>query len=66
MTRFIRLPEVLARVSVSPITIYRWERDGSFPARKHLGKNSVAWVEEEVDHWCKQRSGASQEAAHVV
>jgi predicted DNA-binding transcriptional regulator AlpA len=65
MTRFIRLPEVLARVSVSWITIYRWEREGRFPARKHLGPNTVAWDEEEVDEWCKQRSRAAQEPAHV-
>lgn len=63
MTRFIRLPEVLARVGVSWITIYRWEREGRFPARKHLGPNTVAWVEDEVEQWCARRAAASDEAA---
>lgn len=63
MTRFIRLPEVLARVGVSWITIYRWEREGRFPTRRHLGRNTVAWVEDEVEQWCARRAAASDEAA---
>ena len=62
MTRFIRLPEVLARVGVSWITIYRWEREGRFPRRKHLGRNTVAWVEDEVEQWCARRAATSDEA----
>lgn len=61
MTRFIRLPEVLARVGVSWITIYRWERDGRFPSRKHLGPNTVAWREDEVEEWCLSRAANSNE-----
>lgn len=63
MTRFIRLPEVLARVGVSWITIYRWEREGSFPRRKRLGRNSVAWVEDEIEHWCVSRGATNDDAA---
>jgi prophage regulatory protein len=65
MTRFIRLPEVLARVGVSWLTIYRWEQQGLFPARRHLSRKTVAWVEDEVEEWCQQRSRAADEAAHV-
>lgn len=56
MTRFIRLPEVLARLGVSWITIARWERQGRFPLRKHLGPNTVAWVETEIDEWCAAKA----------
>ena len=55
MIRFIRLPEVLARVGVSIMTIYRWEKKGLFPKRRRLGKNSVAWVEDEIESWCADR-----------
>lgn len=48
MTRFIRLPEVLARVGVSWLTIYRWERQGRFPARRHLSTKTVAWADEDI------------------
>ncbi len=65
MTRFIRLPEVLARVGVSWLTIYRWERQGRFPARRHLSTKTVAWVEDEIEEWCKQRSGTADEVANV-
>lgn len=55
MTRFIRLPEVLSRVGVSFMTIDRWERQGLFPHRVRLGKNSVAWREDDVEQWCVTR-----------
>jgi prophage regulatory protein len=54
---FLRLPDVLARVKVSGITIYRWEKQGRFPLRHKLGPNSVAWLESEVDEWCARKAG---------
>ncbi|MVZ97933.1 AlpA family phage regulatory protein [Sphingorhabdus sp. IMCC26285] len=53
--RFLRLPEVLARVGVSYNTISRWEEQGIFPKRRHLGPNSVGWLEHEVNEWCASR-----------
>ena len=55
MIRFIRLPEVLSRVGVSWVTLLRWEREGAFPLRRRLGRNSVGWIEREVDEWCDGR-----------
>ena len=53
--RYLRQPEVLARVSVSWATILRWEKQGTFPARRKLGPNTVAWVEDEIEQWCESR-----------
>lgn len=62
--RFLRQPEVLARVGVAWITILRWEEVGLFPKRRKLGARVVAWVESEVDEWCankaSQAPGADQ------
>lgn len=55
--RYLRQPEVLARVGVSYITVYRWEKSGLFPKRKKLGPNTVAWLESEVEEWCARKAG---------
>lgn len=57
--RYLRQPEVIARVGVSWITILRWEKKGRFPQRRRLGPNTVAWREDEIDHWCATRVAAS-------
>lgn len=55
MTRFIRLPQVMATVGFSAMTIWRREKVGTFPRRVKLGPNSVAWIEEEIAAWCDAR-----------
>jgi predicted DNA-binding transcriptional regulator AlpA len=64
-TTFIRLRELANRketiegktithsgiVPVSAPTIWRWISEGTFPAPKRLGANSVAWDSAEVDAW---------------
>jgi prophage regulatory protein len=65
MKRFLREPEVLKRIGVSDVTLWRWQRKGLFPNRRRLGPNAVGWLEEEVDEWCNMRSPAQQERAHV-
>lgn len=37
-------------------TIRRWELEGDFPKRRRIGKNSVAWLESEVDAWIESRA----------
>lgn len=69
MMRYLRLREVLARIGVSWVTLWRWEREGLFPKRRKIGKRAVAWVEAEIDDWCEKRSageswGPSSSAAH--
>lgn len=54
--RFLRQPEVLARVGVSWVTLCRWEAAGEFPRRRKIGKHAVAWIESEIDDWCAARA----------
>lgn len=35
----------------SRATIYRWIKNGSFPASIHIGGNSVGWPEEVICEW---------------
>lgn len=56
MTTFLRLPQVVAKVGFCPMTIWRREKAGTFPRRVKLGPNSVAWVEQEIEAWCTERT----------
>lgn len=58
----IRQQDVLARVRVSGVTLWRWERDGLFPKRRKIGPRLVAWVEAEIDEWCETRAAALNSA----
>lgn len=60
-TRYLRQPELLARVGVSWITVLRWEKKDLFPKRRRLGPNVVAWIEDEIDQWCASREIANSE-----
>jgi predicted DNA-binding transcriptional regulator AlpA len=37
------------------MTIYRLERAGEFPARRRLGRNSVAWLDNDISAWIESR-----------
>lgn len=52
---FIRLPELLQRLQISAVTLWRWERAGLFPKRTRLGPRIVAWNREEVEEWEAER-----------
>lgn len=49
--RFLRLPSVKARTSLSTSTIYRLMAKGLFPKPKLLGIRSVGWLESDIDKW---------------
>lgn len=59
LDRFLREPEVLRLVGVSPMTLYRWEKTDRFPARYRIGPNSVAWKESDVLQWLATRDVAT-------
>jgi prophage regulatory protein len=43
--------------------VARMEACGRFPRRVRLSQNRIAWVEAEVEQWCKQRAAARKAAA---
>lgn len=52
--RFIKLPEVKRRTSLSTSEIYRRLETGTFPAQVRLGAKAVAWLDSEVQAWINQ------------
>lgn len=57
--RLLRFPEVQARVGYSRDHLSRLEKAGKFPKRVKLNgsapQSPVAWVEDEIDAWVKQK-----------
>jgi prophage regulatory protein len=53
--RLLRIKQVIETTGLSRMTIYRMELAGRFPARRQLGANSVAWVDEEINEWLRSR-----------
>jgi prophage regulatory protein len=56
--RIIRKSEMLARTGLSDATIWRLERQGTFPKRLRLGGNSCGWLESELDDWFRLKAEA--------
>lgn len=63
--KFLRLPAVEAATGYKRSTIYRLVQEGKFPAPIALSDEgrASAWIEEEVDQWCKERIAASRGTA---
>ena len=60
--RVVRLPEVLEITGLSRTTIWRRERDGSFPAPIRLGgehTRAVGWWEHDIYDWIDSLSPAA-------
>jgi prophage regulatory protein len=55
MTRFLRIKDVVARTGLSEMTLWRRQKEGTFPRRVKLGPNTVGWPEEEIEAWCLER-----------
>ena len=59
--RFLRLPQVLARVPLSRTRVYELISAGRFPAPIRLSDRASGWVESEVNKWCDERVRESRE-----
>lgn len=53
--RLLRIRQVMAATGLSRMTIYRLELAGEFPKRRQLSKNSVAWLDTDIDQWAESR-----------
>ncbi len=60
--RMLRLPEVCEITGLSQTTIWRHERDGTFPHRRRLGPTLVAWRSDEVEEWIEGLPVADEES----
>ncbi len=53
--QILRTHDVLELTGLSRTTIWRLEREGCFPARIRLSKNSVGWDRDELLRWIESR-----------
>ena len=53
--RVIRGTEIIHKTGLSLSTIWRLERDGTFPRRRSLGPQAIGWLESEVNDWLQSR-----------
>lgn len=53
--RFLRLPQVVAKVGLTRASIYRIMNEGGFPKCRKLGVQAVAWKLSEIDAWMDER-----------
>jgi len=49
-------------ITVSKITLWRWERANRFPKRVTISRQRVAWIESEVDAFVASRIAARKTA----
>jgi len=65
--RLLRLRDVKQKSGLGTSTIYRRIADGTFPAPRSLGPNTVRWLQSEIDAWIKSlpssRSGEPASAS---
>lgn len=53
--KFLRIRQVMQLSGLSRMTIYRLELAGEFPKRRQLSKNSVAWLDTDIEKWAQSR-----------
>lgn len=53
--RMMRLPEVEEVTGLSGVTLWRLEREGTFPRRRKLSGRLVAWRSDEIQEWIEAR-----------
>ena len=54
--RLMRLPEVLAKLPMSPTTWWRGVKDGRFPQSVKLGPRTTCWRASEIDALIQSQS----------
>lgn len=56
METYIRVPELVKKLGLDRVTLWRWCRDGFFPRPVKLGRRAIGWPTSEVDAWAAQRA----------
>lgn len=58
--KLLRVPQVKALTGLSRMTIYRLEQRGEFSSRMQLGRNSVAWRDQDIENWIASRPSVAR------
>jgi predicted DNA-binding transcriptional regulator AlpA len=51
----LRLPAVMEITGLGRDTIYRYIREGRFPAQRRISDRASAWRSDEIDEWLNSR-----------
>lgn len=62
-SRLVRPAELAKTLGVSRVTLWRWERAGRLPKKRHIGPNVVGWLESEIEDWFNTSSSPHAEEA---
>ena len=54
-TQLLTLEQVVNRTTLSKFTIYQMIKLELFPKQIQVGRNRVAWIEEEIRQWIEQK-----------
>ena len=60
--KILRLPALLARVGLSPATIYRMISNGELPRSVRIGVRATGWRSDEIDDWLASRPHTAPES----
>lgn len=63
--RFIRRPELVAKVGLCATTIFYLERAGKFPRHILLTPRVAVWDETEVDGWMREQMAKAAQPTRV-
>ena len=55
MDRFVLEPECREITGLNPVTRWRLEKVGDFPARRRISANRIGWRESELRDWLESR-----------
>lgn len=55
-TKILRLKQVVDRCGICRALVYRYIREGKFPASIQLGERAVGWYEHDVEAWLSSRA----------
>lgn len=53
--QLLKLKQVMSITSLGRSTVYKYCADNNFPKPIKLGQRNVAWIENEVQEWIKQK-----------
>jgi prophage regulatory protein len=53
--RLLRLPQVMELTGLGRDTIYRYIRNGRFPAQRRISDRASAWRADEIAGWIESR-----------
>lgn len=54
--RIMRLPEVIATVGLSSVSIWRLESNNKFPKKIKLGGHSIGYLQSEILGWIETKA----------